>query len=31
MFENRTMKPVDIALRKRGGRIKEKDGESESN
>jgi hypothetical protein len=31
MYENRTMKPVEIVLRRREGRIKEKDGGGESN
>jgi hypothetical protein len=30
IYENRTVKPVEVVLRRRGG-IKEKDGEDESN
>jgi hypothetical protein len=31
MYENRIMKPVEIVLRRKGGRKNEKDGEGESN
>jgi hypothetical protein len=31
MYENRIMKPVEIVLRNRGGRMRENDGGGESN
>jgi hypothetical protein len=31
MHKNRTLKSVEIALRRRGGEIKEKEGRGESN